>query len=254
MSFVICHLSFYKLSWMKIKGYFLISVIFFSLSISIRSQSVSGVPGYVRIPIATFNKDGSMYFGTSFLPQKHLPYTQFNYDGIAVYASLTFLSFVEVDLRVTRRLNYSMEGHVVDRVPTVRFRILKEKKWVPAVAFGFHDVITSIESGAARHFGASYLVVTKNFHLAKLHLNIGTTAGWGASNFIWKNNEFIGPFGGCSIGSDKLSWMNLLFDYDGETFNTGLRFICFKHLFLTAATMNFDSFTGTISYQFNLLR
>ncbi|MEI7725329.1 MAG: YjbH domain-containing protein [Bacteroidota bacterium] len=242
---------------MKLKGGLIFPIVFSVVifSISGRPQSVSGVPGYVRIPIATFNKDGSMYFGTSFLPQKHLSYSHFNYDGIAVYASLTFLSFVEVDLRITRQINIPAGwSHVVDRVPTIRFRILKEKKWVPAVAFGFHDVITSLESGAARHFGASYLVVTKNFHLAKLHLNIGTTAGWGASNFIWKNNEFIGPFGGCSIGSDKLTWMNLLFDYDGETFNTGLRFICFKHLFLTAATMNFDSFTGTISYQFNLIR
>jgi hypothetical protein len=232
---------------------FAFSVIIFS--VSARAQSVSGVPGYVRIPIATFNQDGTMFFGTSFLPQKHLPYTNFRYDAIAVYASLTFLSFVEVDLRVTRQINIP-EGasHVVDRVPTVRFRILKEKKWVPAVAIGFHDVISSLESGIARHFGATYLVVTKNFHIAKLHLDIGTTAGWGAGKFIWENNEFIGPFGGISIGSDKLKWMNLLADYDGTTFNTGLRFVCFRHLYLTAATMNFDSFTGTLSYRFNLIR
>ena len=87
-----------------------------------------------------------------------------------------------------------------------------------------------------------------------MHLNIGTTAGWGTSNFLWKNDEFIGPFGGFSLSIDKFNWMNLLLDYDGTTINGGIRFVCFRHLFLTAGTMNFDSFTATISYRFNLIR
>lgn len=219
------------------------------------SQAVSGVPGYVTIPVATFNKDGSVFFGTSFLPQNHLSYTHYRYDALAAYASITFLSFVEVDLRITRQLNLpSGSTHVVDRVPTIRFRILKEKKWVPAVALGFHDVITSIDNGEARHFGASYLVTTKNFHPEKLHLLIGVTGGWGANSFIWKNNELLGFFGGFSLAADYLPWLELLCDYNGATTNAGLRFTCFKHLFLTAATMNFDSFTGTVSYRFNLIR
>ncbi|MCX6269025.1 MAG: YjbH domain-containing protein [Bacteroidetes bacterium] len=242
---------------MKFFGCFwvLLVLCIFPFSHAVRSQSVSGVPGYVRIPVATFNKDGSLLFGTSFLPQQHLPYTKFNRDAIAAYASLTFLSFIEVDLRVTRQLNIP-EGtsHVVDRVPSIRFRILKEKKWVPAVALGFHDVLTSLESGGAHHFGASYVVVTKNFHLSKLHLDIGTTAGWGSQTFIWKNNELTGPFGGLSLNIDNIPWMKLLFDYDGVTFNSGMRFVCFKHLSVMAGTMNFDSFTGTISYCFNLIR
>lgn len=219
------------------------------------AQSDSGIPGYVRIPVATFNEDGTLFFGSSFLPQQHLEYSQYKYDALAAYGSITFLSFVEVDLRVTRILNYpSGNNHVVDRVPSIRFRILKEKKWVPAVAIGFHDVLTSLESGVARHFGATYVVVTKNFHLPKLHLNIGTTAGWGASEFIWKNNELIGPFGGFSLNIDRLKWMQLLFDYDGITVNSALRFTCFRHLFITAGTIGFDSFTGTLSYRFNLIR
>jgi hypothetical protein len=219
------------------------------------AQSVSGVPGYVRIPVATFNSDGSVFFGTSFLPQQHLTYTDYQYDALAVYAGITFLSFIEIDLRVTRRLGYpSGSNHVVDRVPTVRFRILREKRWIPAVAVGFHDVLTSLESGVAHHFGATYLVATKNFRIDGLHLDIGATAGWGAGKFIWENSEFRGPFGGVSLGSDLVPWMNLLCDYDGECVNAGLRFTCFKHLFLTAATMNFDSFTGTVSYKFNLIR
>jgi len=226
-----------------------------SLSISSPAQTVSGVPGYIRVPVATFNNDGTLLFGASFLPKQHLPYSGNAYNALAAYASLTFLSFVEVDLRITRQLDMPPgSNHVADRVPTIRFRILKEKKWAPAVAVGFHDVITSIETGEARHFGATYLVATKNFHVKKLWLDIGATAGWGAGRLLWNNDEFVGPFGGVSFNIDKLPWMLLLAEYDGATFNAGLRFVCFRRLYFTAATLNFDSFTGTISYQFRLIR
>jgi hypothetical protein len=217
------------------------------------AQTVSGVPGYVRVPAATFNEDATLYFGSSFLPRKYLPYTHNNYDALAIYCSVTFLSFVEIDLRVTRILGLP-EGsnHVVDRVPTIRFRILKERRWIPAVTIGLHDVITSLESGEARHFGASYLVVTKNFHIPKWYFNIEATAGYGLNGFIWKNNELMGPFGALALRCVKAPWLSLLFDWDGETPNTGLRVVCFKHLNIMAGFLNFSSFTGSISYQFNL--
>jgi len=219
------------------------------------SQSVSGVPGYVRIPSAVFCDDGSLVTGVSFLPKQHLPYSKYRSDALAVFASLTFLEFIEVDLRVTRQLDVpSGAHHVVDRVPTVRFRILKEKKYLPAVAAGFHDILSSYESGEARHFGASYLVMTKNFRLAQGWLIVGATAGWGAHTFIWKNDEFKGFFGGVSLGSEKIRWLNLLADHDGKCFSAGLRVSLFDRLTLTAATMNFDSFTGTLGYRFRLIR
>ena len=219
------------------------------------SQTTGGVPGYVRVPTATFNPDGTLVLGSGFLPQKYLEYTKYTYDAISVYAGLTFLSFVEIDLRVTRILGLpSGSSHVVDRVPSIRIRILKEKKWIPAVTVGAQDFITSLESGVARHFGASYLVVTKNFHIPKLLLNIEATAGYGSNWLLWKNNELVGPFGGMSIYHDKLKWMILLFDYDGITTNAGIRMVCFNHLVLMAGTMNFNTLTGGISYRFCLKR
>ena len=217
------------------------------------AQSVGGVPGYVRVPSATFNSDGTLFLGSSFLPRKYLDYTSTMYDAIAVYTSLTFLSFVEIDLRVTRILGLpSGSHHVVDRVPTIRFRILKEKKYIPAVAIGLHDVITSLESGAARHFGASYVVVTKNFTLPKLFLSIEASAGYGTPWLFWQNNELIGLFGGVALHCTKFPWMTLLFDYDGATANTGLRVVCFKHLILMAGVLNFNSLTASINYHFHL--
>ncbi len=219
------------------------------------SQSVSGVPGYIRVPSAVFCRDGSLVAGVSFLPRRHLAYSKYRSDALAVFASLTFLEFIEVDLRVTRQLDVPKGAHhVVDRVPTVRFRILKEKKYLPAVAAGFHDIVTSFESGEARHFGASYLVATKNFRLAEGGVTVGATAGWGASHFLWRNDEFNGFFGGVSVGSERLPWLKVMADHDGKFFSAGLCATLFHRLTLTAATMNFDSFTGTLGYRLDLLR
>lgn len=226
---------------------------FFSLAGT--AQTVSGVPGYITVPSATFHDDGTVVFGAAFLPRRHLPYTGYARDAVAIYTSLTFLKFMEVDLRVTRQLNLP-EGsrHVVDRVPTVRFRILQEKKWLPAVAIGFHDFLTSLESGEAHHFGASYVAVTKHFNLAGDRVRIGATAGLGTPRFLWKNSELTGPFGGLSIGSPRIPWLTVLADYDGSTMNAGIRADLFRRLTLTAATLGFDTFTGGLSYRFNLLR
>ena len=228
-------------------------IFWLALCSSSDAQSLSGIPGYVRIPIATFNKDRTLYFGASFLPHRYLTYTHDQYDAIGIYAGLTFLSFVEIDLRVTRILGLpSGSTHVVDRVPTVRFQILKEKKWIPSTTIGIHDIVTSISSGEARHFGSSYLVLTKNFLIKKLYLNIGTTAGYGTPWFLWKNEEFIGFFGGIALNCTRLDWLTLMVDYDGVIPSAGLRIICFKHLVLMAGILNFTAITGSINYKFNL--
>ena len=229
---------------------FILTISFPSFSFS---QTTGGSPGYIRVPSATFNPDASLWFGAGFLPKKYLEYSQNHYDALSVYAGLTFLSFVEIDLRVTRRLGYPPNSnHIVDRVPTIRFRILAEKKWIPAVVVGFQDIITSLESGAARHFGASYLVITKNFSIPGTGIRLEATAGYGAPWFIWENNEFIGPFGGISLSHEKIPWLSLMFDYDGNTTNAGIRAICFKHLTLMAGLLNFEAVTGGITYQFRL--
>jgi len=220
----------------------------------LQGQATSGVPGYVRVPKATFNEEATLYFGGSYLPRNYLRYTSNTYDALTVFASLTFLSFIEVDLRVSRPIGMpdELNYYTVDRMPSVRFRILKEKKWIPAVAIGIHDVLTSVYPGGPRLFGASYLVATKNFHLTKLFLNVETTLGYGTNWWIWQNYELVGVFGAVALRCDKVPWVSLMFDYDGEIPNAGVNLFLFKHLSITAGFLNFSSFTGSISYQFKI--
>lgn len=213
------------------------------------SQSTSGIQGYIRIPTASFNKDGTLFLGTSFLPKQHLAYTKFQYNAATAFVSLTFLPFVEFDFRFTRQLNLpSYESHVSDRMPSVRIRLLKENRWWPSVVAGFQDFLTSIESGDARHFQSSYLVVSKGFEIKPANLFVEGTLGYGTNWLIAKNYELLGLWGGIMVNWQKVKWINLMADYDGDVASLGAEAVLFRHLFLKAATVNFDSFTGCVSY------
>lgn len=231
----------------KLKRYFLILILIAFAATNSGAQSVTGVPGYVRIPTAHFNEDGSLLFGLSFLPKEHLAYTKNKNNALAYYASLTFLPFLEIDFRLTRIMDLPDDArHTVDRMPSVRVRLVEEKKWYPSVAIGVHDF------GSAINFSASYLVCTKSFYLKKIALNFEGTIGYGTDWLNSKDHEFVGIFGGVSINWERIKWADIMFDYDSKTVNTGIRFVFFRHLKLLIGLQGGDALTGTISYQINL--
>lgn len=230
----------------------IIASIIFAIQDSM-AQSVMGVPGYVRIPTADFNDDGTLYFGVSFLPSDYLTYTKNKYDAMAFYGSLTFLPFLEVDFRATRILNLpDNHNHTVDRMPSIRFRLIKEKKWYPSVVIGVHDFLSSINTGAARRFSASYLVCTKSFNLKKISLNLESTIGYGTDWLNSTDHEFVGFFGGISVNWERIKWINIMIEYDSKRVNIGSSFVFFNHLKLLVGLQGGDALTGTISYRISL--
>ena len=237
----------------KFKKYFLILILIAFAATKSGAQSVTGVPGYVRIPTAQFNEDGSLLFGLSFLPKEHLTYTKNKNNALAYYASLTFLPFLEVDFRLTRIMDLPDNAHhTVDRMPSIRVRLIEEKKWYPSVVIGVHDFLSSLNTGVARHFSASYLVCTKSFNLTKISLKLESTIGYGTDWLNSKDHEFAGIFCGILVNWEKIKWANIMFDYDSETINTGIRFVFFRHLKLLIGLQGGDALTGTIAYQINL--
>jgi len=236
------------------KQLFLFFLFLIFISLSVNAQSITGMPGYIHIPTANFNPDGTLYLGSSFLPKKYLSYTKEKYDAIAFYSSLTFLPFLEVNFRATRILNLPHNiNYTADRMPSIRIRLLKEQKYLPSIVIGIHDFISTTDNGTARNFGATYLVMTKKYTHPAFPINIEISIGYGTDWLNSNHNEFLGLWGGMAIKYNKWDYFSLLTEYDGKTTNTGVQLAFFKHLYFTAGLLNFDSFTGSVSYHLNLI-
>jgi hypothetical protein len=213
-------------------------------------QSVSGIPGYIRIPTATLLPDGTLFAGTSFLPKNYLEYTNYRYDAATAFISLTFLPFIELDFRFTRQLGLpSYESHVSDRMPSIRVRMLREDHWWPSVLLGVQDFLTSIESGEARHFQSSYVVLSKGYRIFRKNFFVEGTIGYGTNWLISKNYELTGLWGGMLINWNQLQWLSVQADYDGKVTSIGLEALLFRHLMIKTGVSGFNSFTGCVSYR-----
>lgn len=228
----------------------LIIVFFISIISTISGQSLTGLTGMLNAPSAEMQKEGTFYMGTNFINKNHIQsYGKTRYDCLAYYFDLTFLPFLEVNFRSTRLLNREGGGYTVDRMISLRAQLLQEKKYIPSVVVGAHDLHTSIIGSGNQYFGAMYIVSSKKMFLLKNEIVI--SLGYGLKPF--RNNQFKGIFGGVSYRSSFLPQLTLMAEYDSQTLNIGCSILFFKHLYVFALAQGIKNFSGGIAYKIFLI-
>ena len=217
------------------------------------SQSLTGLHGLAVTPSAEMLENGQVVLGSSYFSSKYMEYGGYRYNGVAGYVSVTFLPFVELSFRYTGQLRPITEENqnFPDRMPSVRVRVLKEKKWIPAIGMGVHD-ISSVDGGGAKHFEATYLVLTKNFPLGSLSSSLKVNTGYGFALFPASNHELDGLFGGLSITHPNFSSLNYILEYDSKNVNAAIKILLWKHLQLMTVLRGMDSFEGNIAFRTTL--
>jgi hypothetical protein len=189
--------------------------------------------------------DGDLSFGASFFGKKYQDYSKNQYDVASVYASVTFLPFLEIGLRVNRMLGFPKgRNYTVDRVPMVRLRVLKEGKHTPAVVLGIHDFFASFGGEEAIHFNATYAVFSKKVAAFDLH------AGYAPALMSVNHYQLNGLFYG--VAYSPLKSVQLQFENDSRYFNTGIRVGFLKFFAVSLATVNFNSLVGGFSFKFKV--
>lgn len=237
------------------------------ISTGVTGQSLTGVTGMLNAPSANMLKDGTFYAGANYLNKNYIvSYGGGKYNLLIYYFDITFLPFLEVNFRNTRSLDNPDKTHTVDRMLSVRLRLLKERKYWPSIVLGGNDVTTTGSNGN-QYFGASYLVISKNLELKK-NL-IGGTLGYAfsvleknpvpnSSSFLYqavdvllvrRHTQFSGFFGGISFSPFFLRQLTLMAEYDSKYFNIGGSVLLFKHLYILGVFQGMKSFSGGISYR-----
>lgn len=218
----------------------------------LQSQSLLGTTGWLNIPTAEMQEDGTFYFGSSFIDKKVIEdYGSGEHNVLTYYFDLTFLPFLEISFGNTRLLDYSSDSYTVDRRFSFRVRPLRERKYVPAIVIGAHDIYTSIAKKAEtnQYFSSVYIVATK--HIPVKSSEFGLTLGYGFN--VFRVNQYVGLFGGVSFSPGFYRPLNFIAEYDGKSFNLGGNILLFKHLFVYAMLSDFRYFSGGLAYRVYLL-
>lgn len=217
-------------------------------SVSATAQALPGTSGLVSIPTATIAADGDMTLGVNRMAAGyHEYYRQGRVDeqhgALVQFATVGFLPFVEVGLRLTRIEDVPRQA-LGDRMVSVRVRVLKEGEHLPAFALGAHDIV------GTRIFHATYAVASKTVPTPAGQAGLHVGYGHDVLGLRAKGRQFDGLFGGVSLAPRP--WVTLMAEYDGERPNAGVRLGPLRGVALLAALQNLDGFSGGISYTFAL--
>ncbi|MCY2687784.1 YjbH domain-containing protein [Salinimicrobium sp. TH3] len=224
-----------------------------------------GKPGYIATPSAEWNVDRPLGLSFSYLPDE---YSIFNTDGdrnivhfYNVRAGLT--SFMEVSLSIAHRPLMSENIGVGDRQLDLRFRLLKEQKYLPAIVLGWTP-----PGSVAPVLAHDYLVATKNFNTSFGRFTL--SGGYGSPYIIKRKNKgdsaldleivkkidfkgskyLTGFFGGMSY--HPFSFGGIMLEYDSQTINAGAYLQPLPWLLLQAHTFEGKEVGFTASAQFPL--
>lgn len=204
------------------------------------AQSLSGASGLVSVPTADLAADGTLTLGVNRLSRRYGGLPNFaDAPGIVQFATIGFLPFAEVGLRVTRPKDVPRQA-LGDRAVSVRVRLLSEGGRRPAVAVGSQDMI------GTRKYHSAYVVASKQLSISpaapvRLHLGYGTRLPGNV-----KGQQFAGAFGGISLSPTR--WAQGLVEYDGDHVHAGVRLRVLRHLSLLGALQRLRGASLGVSY------
>lgn len=213
---------------------------------SLSAQALPGTSGLVSIPTAAIKADGEMAIGVNVIAPDYHEYVADGFDGeagIVQFATVGFLPFVEVGLRLTRLTGDRPQG-IGDRMVSVRVRVLKEGRHRPALAVGAHDLV------GTRIYHATYAVASKTVPSVAGPVGLHMGYGHDVLGLPAAGRQFDGLFGGVSLAPHR--WLTLLAEYDGERPSAGVRLEPVHGVALLAALQNGDGLSGGVSYTFAL--
>lgn len=231
--------------------------------------NIMGKPGYMTTPSADWMEGKPLGFTFSYLPEEYSGNILYTPRITTAQTPLTFYnvradltSFFEVNLSIAYRPELSNKIGVGDRQLDFRFRLLKEKKYWPAIVLGWTP-----PGSASPVLASDYLVATK--HFASSIGVFSTSLGYGSpyvfskipgGNFldinIQKKNKLYGDqyltglYGAFSYM--PVNFGGVMLEYDSQTINAGAFIKVKDWLYLQAYTFEGKEIAFTTSINFSL--
>lgn len=211
---------------------------------SLGAQTLIGTTGLISVPTAEMPADGALTLGMTVMDRRYHGYTLVDgeeHAALVHYATLGFLPFVEVGLRLMRLADVPKQA-LGDRMVGVRVRPLREGAYLPAVVVGSHDLV------GTRDFRSTYVVLSKHLDTVRGAGRVGVHAGYGAAlqGRGAYGRRLYGAFGG--ISAEPLPWLALLAEHDAEQVSAGVRVRLLGRVTVLGAAHARDGYSGGIGY------
>lgn len=208
------------------------------------AQYTMGNAGMMNTPSADMNETGTFVFGANYLPEQIVP---FGYNTGNYFAGITLFPFLELTYRETLlKTTYMAEKpkfNQQDRSLSVRLRLMKERKFLPALVVGTHDPFADL---GRNYYQGFFGVMTKHFNIG--NNEIGISAGYlGYTGEYNRLND--GVFAGVTLKPAFYKDMTFMAEYDTKNVNVGVAARMWKHLSVHLFTAGFNSIAGGLRYE-----
>ena len=226
----------------------------------VSGQSVTGTSGLIHIPSARMLEDGQLVIGAAFIPK---PYFTRTYGpgrenirlnpGLNTYVTYALFPFMEVMFRYTHELNVPVTletKYFPDRMFGFRARLLKEKKYLPAIVLGLQDASAIFGETCliCSNYTATYFVGSKNIKTG--FGNFDLSVGYAFDFKELKARDYKGVFGGVSFTSSFYDDLSILFEHNSKGINTGFKLNLISKFNLMFGVWNLDKPTFAFNYFF----
>ena len=224
-----------------------------------KSQEYNGTTGLVHVPNAETDSAGTfrgagMFLCDRFLPAKFPPgYNTFGY--VIGFTAWTWLEMSYAASLYRYEVDGKLGFHNEDRRVNVKIRPLKEGKWWPAVAIGWDDINTrgwkeTDELGSQNgYFLNLYIAASKNFDIKGYELGAHMAYRYYPSD---KNKNRRGIAGGVTLRPAFYRPLRFIAEWDGVGVNVGADVLLWRHLFIQAALIHGQGFTGGLAYHYTI--
>lgn len=194
-----------------------------------------GRPGFMTTPSAAWEEERQLGLSLGYLPNEYSIFRSAGdlNDTYFYSARVGLVSFMDVNLSFAHRPQMSEDVGLGDRQLDFRFRLLKEKKYLPSLVLGITP-----PGSVSPVMTQDYLVATKNFHTVLGTLRV--TGGYSSPYVIVKDRnqenffkalelarkedlrdgEYLSGFFG-SLAYMPFDFAGIVVEYNTETVNAG---------------------------------
>lgn len=233
---------------------------------SLYAQLTMGNTGLLHMPSADMQDDGTAMLGGNFLNQHNMP-ASWTYNTYNYFINITFFPWIEIAY-TCHLMSFGEWGknhthyNNQDRSFSGRIRVIKEGKFwkhMPAVVIGTYDPASGhygggdiiLDQGAESHnyFARYYIAISKHFS-SKTEGSLGCHLAYIYSRGT--GNRFRGIATGVNFQPEFHKNLNLIAEYDAQTFNCGFQYDLLKYFVCTFELQKLKYISAGITLRMHL--